>query len=232
MDREAILAMMQAAIVEGDSQMAQQGAEEALKQGIDPLEVVELGLSPGMAVVGDSFECGDAFLPELLMAAETFDAAMEILKPEIAAQKKELAKMGTVVIGTVKGDLHNIGKNIVAMILETRGFTVVDLGIDVPSLEMIEGARKAQADVIALSCLMSTTMQSQREVLVALEELNLRDRFHVIVGGGPVTQAWADEIGADGYASNAIEAVTLVRKLLVPAAVGAGSTGQHLATSF
>ena len=214
MDETAIFEIMEAAIVEGDAEKAREGAQEAVRQGLDPLEVIELGLSKGMTVVGDSFECGDAFLPELLMAAETFNAAMEILKPEIEAQKKQLAKTGTVVIATVKGDLHNIGKNIVAMILSTRGFNVVDLGIDVPSLEIIEGARKARADIIALSCLMTTTMQNQREVLAALRELNVRDKYRVIVGGGPVTQGWADEIGADGYASNAIEAVTLVKNLM------------------
>lgn len=214
MESEMIFDLLEKAILEGDNESARQGALEALQQQIDPLEVVELGLSKGMAAVGDLFERGDAFLPELLMAADTFNAAMEILRPEIEAQHKELAKSGTVAIATVKGDVHDIGKNIVATILETRGFNVVDLGIDVSSLQIYEGAEKAKADIIALSCLMTTTMQNQREVIQALKELNVRDKYRVIVGGGPVTQEWAGEIGADGYASNAIEAVSLVRDLL------------------
>ena len=214
MDRNTIFKMMENAILEGDAAQARQGAREALQAHIDPLDALELGLSKGMSVVGDRFECGDAYLPELLMAADNFNAAMEILKPEIEAQGKGIARRGTVVIATIKGDLHNIGKNIVATILDTRGFSVVDLGIDIPSLEIIQGADKAKADIIALSCLMTTTMPYQREVITALTELNLRDKYFVIVGGGPVTQDWADEIGADGYAPNAIEAVTLVKHLL------------------
>jgi corrinoid protein of di/trimethylamine methyltransferase len=167
-----------------------------------------------MDIVGDRFEEGLAFLPELLMAADSFNAAMEVLKPEIEAQKKEIAKEGTVLIATVKGDVHNIGRNIVATILETRGFTVLDLGQDVPALQIVEGAEKAKADVIALSSLMTTTMPNQREVIYALDEMKLRDKYFVIVGGGPVTQTWADEIGADGYGSNAMEAVALVKDLL------------------
>jgi corrinoid protein of di/trimethylamine methyltransferase len=214
MEKEAIFEQMKNAILEGDSESACQGAQAAINQQIDPLQVVELGLSKGMDEVGDLFEQGDAFLPELLMAAETFNAAMDILKPEIQTQKKELIKTGTVVIATVKGDVHDIGKNIVAMILETRGFNVVDMGVDVSSLQIYEGAEKANADIIALSCLMTTTMQNQRETIQAFKELNARDKYRIIVGGGPVTQEWAGEIGADGFASNAIEAATLVKSLL------------------
>jgi trimethylamine corrinoid protein len=214
MDKNTIFKTMEEAILDGDNERARQGATQALQQQIDPLEVVESGLSQGMDIVGDRFEQGLAFLPELLMAAETFNAAMEVLKPEIEAQKKEVAKGGTVLIATVKGDVHNIGRNIVATILETRGFTVVDMGQDVSALQIIEGAEKTKADVIALSSLMTTTMPNQREVIQALKEMNLRDKYSVIVGGGPVTRNWADEIGADGYGSNAIEAVDLVKDLL------------------
>ena len=181
---------------------------------MDPLEVVELGLSKGMEIVGDRFERGEAFLPELIRAADTFKAAIEILKPEIEAQKKQMIKTGTVLIATVKGDLHDIGKNIVATVLETNGFTVVDLGIDISALQIIEEAAKAKADVIALSCLMSTTMPNLSGVIDALKEMNVREQYRVIVGGGPLTQKWADEIGADGYGSNAVEAISLVKGLL------------------
>jgi corrinoid protein of di/trimethylamine methyltransferase len=214
MEKAAILESMTKAILEGNSELVCQGAKEAVDQKIDPLEVVELGLSKGMEIVGDRFENGEAFLPELIMAADTFKAAMKILKPEIAAQKKQVAKTGTVLIATVKGDLHDIGKNIVATVLETRGFSVVDLGIDVPTLQIIEEAEKVNADIIALSCLMTTTMPNLQGVLTAMEEMNVREQYRVIIGGGALTHKWADEIGADGYGTNAIEAVNLVKHLM------------------
>ena len=214
MDPKEILANLSSAIMEGDSDKAQQNAKEALHSKIDPLKAVEEGLSKGMAVVGESFEKGEAFLPELLMAADTFSAAMEILKPEIEAQKKQMAKMGKILIGTVKSDVHNIGKNIVATVLETRGFDVVDIGIDNPSLKFIEEAEKVKADVIALSSLMTTTMPGQKEVIDTLKEMNLREKYFVIVGGGPVTQEWADRIGADGYGKSAVQAGEIVKKLM------------------
>jgi corrinoid protein of di/trimethylamine methyltransferase len=201
-------------IIDGDQDKIQESARDALKANVDPLEVVELGLSKGMAIVGESFEQGESFLPELLMAAATFNAAMEILMPEIEAQNKEIPKAGTVLIGTVKGDVHNLGKNIVSMVLETNGFSVVDIGVDVPSLNFIEEARKVKADVIALSSLMTTTMPSQKEIIEILEEKNLRNEYFVIVGGGPVSQQWADEIGADGFGKTAVDAVDLIKRLL------------------
>ena len=214
MEKTAILESMEKAILDGNPDLGRQGASDAIEQQMDPLEVVELGLSKGMGIVGDRFERGEAFLPELIRAADTFKAAMEILKPEIEAQKKQMIKAGIVLIATVKGDLHDIGKNIVATVLETNGFTVVDLGIDISALQIIEEAAKAKADVIALSCLMSTTMPNLSGVIDALKEMNVREQYRVIVGGGPLTQKWADEIGADGYGSNAVEAVSLVKGLL------------------
>jgi len=200
--------------VEGDAEKARKSAQEALQNKMDPLKAVDEGLSKGMAIVGERFEKGDAFLPELLMAADSFTAAMEVLKPEIEAQKKQLTKAGTVVIGTVKSDVHNIGKNIVATVLESNGFEVIDIGIDNPSLKFIEEAQKAKADVIALSSLMTTTMPGQKEVIETLKDLKVRDKFFVIVGGGPVSQEWADKIGADGYGSSAVQAVGLVKNLM------------------
>jgi len=167
-----------------------------------------------MDIIGNQFESGEAFLPELLMAASAFKAAMEILKPEIELQKKKVVKQGTILIGTVKGDLHSIGKNIVGTVLETKGFDVVDIGIDNGALDIIQEAEKAQADVIALSCLMTTTMPAQKEVIETLKEMNLNDKYTVIVGGGPVTQEWATEINADGYGESAIQAAELAKKLI------------------
>jgi len=214
MEKEQILENLATAILEGDQDKARENAEAALASQMDPLEAVDEGLSKGMAVVGERFESGEAYLPDLLIAAEVFKAAMEILRPEIEAQKKQMVKKGTVLVGTVKGDMHNIGKNIVATVLEINGFEVVDIGVDNPALKFIEEAGKAKADVIALSSLMTTTMPAQREVIETLEEMNLRDKHFVIVGGGPVNQEWADEIGADGYGESAIRAVALVKKLL------------------
>ena len=214
MDPKETLSNLAASVIEGDSDKARKNAREALLNKIDPLKAMEEGLSKGMAVVGENFESGETFLPGLLMAAEAFTAAMEVLKPEIEAQKKQMVKTGTILIGTVKSDVHSIGKNIVATVLGTQGFDVVDIGIDIPSLRFIEEAAKVKADVIALSSLMTTTMPGQKEVIDTLKEMKLRDRYFVIVGGGPVTQEWADKIGADGYAKSAMHATELVRKLM------------------
>ncbi len=215
MDNNEILEDLANAVIGGDDELAVSSAKAALENNLDPLQAVEEGLSKGMDVIGRQFESGEVFLPELLMAANAFNAAMDILKPELEAQKKSTTKLGTVLLGTVKGDLHNIGKNIVATVLETNGFEVIDIGIDNSPLTFIEQAEKAKVDIIGLSCLMTTTMPAQREVIQTLDEMNLRDKYKVIVGGGPVTQEWADQIGADGYSESAIQAVNLVKGLLL-----------------
>jgi len=214
MERYEILEELKTAIVEGDAAKARETAQVAVQEEIDPLEAVELGLAKGMEVVGDRFECGDAYLPELMMAGDAFKSAMEILRPELMRQKKETSVAGTVVLASVRGDLHSIGKNIVANVLETHGFQVVDAGVDNGALQIIEEARNANADAIGLSALMTTTMPAQKEVINALLELGLRDEYRVIVGGGPVTEEWADEIGADGFGQDAVQAVELLKSLL------------------
>ncbi len=148
------------------------------------------------------------------MAAASFNAAMAILTPEIEAQKKQVAKMGKVLIGTVKGDVHSIGKDIVTSVLDTSGFEVMDMGVDNSSLEIIQEAEKIHADVIALSSLMTTTMPGQKEVIDMLKEMGLREKYFVIIGGGPVNQTWADRIGADGYGRSAIDSAALVKELI------------------
>lgn len=214
MQKNEILENLKNAVIEGDDEKARESARQALEADIDPLEAMQMGLAKGTDVIGDRFERGDAYLPELIMAGETFKAAMEILDPEIKRQQRDVAPLGTVVMTTVKGDLHSIGKNIVATVLETRGFRVVNMGVDKGALQIIEEAQKVDADAIGLSALMTTTMPAQKEVIDALTELNQRDKYRVIVGGGPVTQEWADEIGADGYGENAVQAVQLLTKLL------------------
>ncbi|MGD9002243.1 MAG: cobalamin-dependent protein [Anaerolineae bacterium] len=214
MQKHEILEILKNAVIEGDDDRARAAARQALQADMDPLEAMQMGLSRGTDVIGERFERGEAYLPELIMAGETFKAAMEILDPEIKRQQRDVATVGTVVMTTVKGDLHSIGKNIVSTVLETNGFNVVDMGVDKGALQIIEAAQKANADAIGLSALMSTTMPAQKEVIDALRELKLRDRYHVVVGGGPVTQEWADEIGADGYAEDAVQAVELLERLL------------------
>jgi corrinoid protein of di/trimethylamine methyltransferase len=214
MDQNEILKNLSIAIIEGDEDKAKEYAHEVLHNQMDPLKAVEQGLSKGMMVLGERFEKGDIFLPDLLIAADAFNSAIEILRPAMEVQKKQVAKEGTVLIGTVNGDVHGIGKNIVAIVLETNGFEVVDIGVDNPSLKFVEEAEKVKADVIGLSSLMTTTMPSQKEVIDILEEMNLRQKYFVIIGGGPVTKEWADKIGADGYAGSAFQAVEIIKKLL------------------
>ena len=214
MDKNQILEKLAAVVIDGTEDEAKVLAQAVVANKIDPLEAIEKGLSKGMKIIGGRFECGDAYLPELLMAAASFNAAMAVLKPEIEAQKKQLVKLGKVLIGTVKGDVHSIGKDIVASVLDTSGFEVVDMGVDNPSLNIIQEAEKVQADVIALSSVMTTTMPAQKEVIDTLKEMGIRQKYFVIIGGGPVNQEWADRIGADGYGKSAIDAIALVKGLM------------------
>lgn len=214
MTKEEIFDRLSLSIVKADMETAKEAAQEVIKGKVDPIEAIEKGLSKGMDIMGERFSKMEAFLPELIMAAQTFDMVMEILEPEIAAQKRKVIKAGTILIGTVKGDVHSIGKNIVTTVLKTGGFDVHDLGVDVSPLAFVEAAQKSRADIIALSSLMTTTMPGQREVIEVLEEMGLRNRYRVIIGGGPVNQQWADQIGADGYGETAADAVLLARKLL------------------
>jgi corrinoid protein of di/trimethylamine methyltransferase len=214
MDQKEILENLSMAIIEGDEDKAKEYAKEVLISKMDPLKAVEQGLSKGMITVGERFEKGEVFLPDLLIAADAFNIAIGVLKPAMEAQKKQVAKWGTVLIGTVNGDVHGIGKNIVAIVLEAYGFEVVDIGVDNPSLKFIEAAEKVKADVIGLSSLMTTTMPAQKEVIDILKEMNLRKKYLVIIGGGPVTKGWADKIGADGYAESAFQAVDMIKELL------------------
>jgi corrinoid protein of di/trimethylamine methyltransferase len=211
MDENQILEKLAAVVIDGTEDEAKALAQAVVANKIDPLEAIEHGLSKGMEIIGGRFECGEAYLPELLMAAASFNAAMAVLKPEIEAQKKQMAKMGKVLIGTVKGDVHSIGKDIVASVMRTGGFEVVDMGVDNPSLNIIQEAEKIKADVIALSSMMTTTMPAQKEVIDKLKEMGIRQKYFVIIGGGPVNPEWADRIGADGYGKSAIDAVALVK---------------------
>jgi len=212
--KEQIFEDLFKAIVELDREKVQRAANELVREKLNPLEGIEKGLSKGMEVIGDKFERLEIYLPELLMAADIFNAAMEILGPQISTGEKNKIKKGTVVIGTVKGDIHEIGKDIVAMLLETAGFAVHNLGKDVPASTFLEEAEKVNADIIAMSSLLTTTMEHQRELIDILKERGKRDRYMVMIGGAPTSLAWADEIGADGYGETARDAVSVALELL------------------
>lgn len=214
MGKKEILELLKNAIVGLDEEAVESNTLKALEEGINPLEVIEAGLLPGLNIIGEKFENEEIFLPELMMAANTFQSAMAILQPKIQELGVTTQKKGTVVMGTVKGDLHYIGKNIVKLLLETSGYEVHDLGVDVDLFKFIETANQCKADVIALSALLTSTLVGQKDLVDALIDMGKRDQYKVIVGGGAVTKEWAEEIGSDGYAEAAYEAVALVERLI------------------
>ena len=200
------------AIVAGKLEASQEMVREALKVRTDPQVLINEYLTKGMEEIGKRFEAGKAFVPNLLMSARAMKGALEILKPLLVDEKQ--TTVGTVVIGTVKGDLHDIRKNLVASMFEGRGFKVINLGIDVSSDKFIAAIRENQADILCLSALLTTTMNYMKEVVVALEETGLRERVKVMVGGAPLSDGFARRIGADAYTSNANAAVERARRLL------------------
>ena len=204
---DALLEKMSESIVTLNRAMTIRMVEAALRKGVDPLEIIDRGLSPGMRSIGDKFQRLEVFLPELMLGSKIFTEAMKLIEPIILKMGVERKIEGIVVIGTVKGDVHNIGKDIVAMLLKTAAFEVHDLGVDVEISRFIEKANEVTADIIGLSSLLTSTMPIQKDFIDILKERGERNKFLVMVGGGPVTQRWADEIGADGYALNAEEAV-------------------------
>jgi len=203
------------AIVNGDAKAAAALTAQALAEERDPLEMVNQYMSPAMDEVGRRFEAEEYFVPELLLAARAMKAALALVRPLLAALGAQPA--GRVAIGTVKGDLHDIGKNLVASLLEGGGFQIQDLGADVSPEKFVQAVRDGDAQVVALSALLTVTMRGMKTTIDALKEAGVRDRVKVIIGGAPITQRYADEIGADGYAENASAAVALTRRL-----VGAG----------
>ncbi len=202
------------AIVDLDEEKVVNSARNLVAQGIDLLEGIEKGLSAGMNIIGDKFNRGECYLPELIRAGNTFNAAMKVLEPEIMKRGQQQTPRGVVVLGTVKGDVHKIGKDILAMLMKTRGFQVHNLGEDVSVSTFLKQAAEHKADIIGMSSLLTTTMPGQKEVIDILKETGVRDKYIVMVGGGPVTVKWAKEIGADGYAETAEEGVELAMELV------------------
>jgi corrinoid protein of di/trimethylamine methyltransferase len=211
---EKIFEDLKNAIIELDDEKAVKGAKDVIAQGIDPLEGIEKGLSPGMMIIGDKFDKMEVYLPELIRAGNTFNAAMKVLEPEIAKAGKTKKSSGTVVLGTVSGDIHKIGKDILAMLMKIRGFDVHNLGEDVSMSTFVNKAVEVNADIIGMSSLLTTTMPGQKEVIDLLTEKGIRDQFIIMVGGGPVSQEWAQEIGAEGYAETAEQAIVLAEELV------------------
>jgi 5-methyltetrahydrofolate--homocysteine methyltransferase len=206
------LQLLYDAILKGDAKTAAAVTNEALEAKVPPMDIIARYLIPAMDRVGRMFECEEYYVPELLLAARAMKAALTPMRPLLAATGAQAT--GKVVIGTVKGDLHDIGKNLVASLLEGGGFEVIDLGADVSAEKFIEAANTAGAHIIALSALLTTTMPGMNNTIAALKKAGIRERFKVMVGGAPVTQRFADQIGADGFAENASAAVTVARKLI------------------
>ena len=214
MDREEILRGLREAVVNFDEETARRLSAESIMSGIDPVEALEEGLARALREVGDRFGRGDAFITELIAAAQTMEAGASVLNEEIARRGASRRAIGRFLIGTVEGDIHSIGKNIVVTMLRAEGFEVVDLGVDVPTEAFVEKVRELKPDILGLSALMTTTMAGQREVIEALREVGLRDGLKIMVGGAPVTADWVREIGADAYGLDAGLAVKTALQLL------------------
>ena len=189
-------------------------AQKGLDEGLSAKSILEDGLMPGMAIIGDKFKKNEVYVPEVLIAARAMNAGIEVLKPRMS--EADVSNKGTVVLGTVKGDLHDIGKNLVKIMMEGKGLNVIDLGIDVPAEKYVEAVKENSADVVACSALLTTTMTEMENVVKALEEAGLRDKVAIMIGGAPVTQSFCDSIGADRYAPDAAsaadEAITVSRR--------------------
>jgi len=207
-----ILKKLSEAVVEGDGDLVSELTQQAVDNGLEPLVIINEGLTQGIKLVGDYFGAGTFFLPDLLLGAKAMDAGIKILEPLLDGTHQESS--GKVLLGTVQGDLHEIGKNIVGMMLKTSGFEVIDLGVDVPSAKFIEKVKELKPNIIGISALLTTTVNKQKEIIESLLEEGLRDQVKVIIGGAPINQAWADKIGADGYAEDAIAAVKVAKRLV------------------
>jgi corrinoid protein of di/trimethylamine methyltransferase len=214
MSTDELYQAMSQSVIDGEPEQAEELAQKAVSLGLDPLETIDQGYTHGMNVLGERFAQGEVFLPHLVMGGEAMKAAIAVLEPELARRQQQRQVLGKVVIGTVQGDIHEIGKSLVATMLSANGFQVFDLGVDVPVSTFVEKASEVEADIIGLSALLTTTMLNQGKVIESFQEAGLREKVKVIVGGAPVSPSWAEEIGADGYSENAVGAVALAKRLV------------------
>lgn len=214
MQTEDLFKEMAQSITDGEAERAAELAKQSIAMGIDPLDAINKGFVNGVNYVGDQFSCGNMFLPELVMAGEAMKAAVAVLEPELTKRGTQRTMLGKVVLCTVEGDIHEIGKTLVGTMLSATGFEVFDLGVDVPVMKVVEKAREVGADIVAMSALLTTTMVHQKDVIEALEDMGMRANVKVMVGGAPVTQEWVKQIGADGYSEDAIGAARVAKQLL------------------
>ncbi len=214
MQTEDLFKQMAQSITDGEAEKAAELAKQSISLGIDPLEAINSGFVPGVNFVGDQFSCGNMFLPELVMAGEAMKSAVAVLEPELQKRGTQRQMLGKVVLCTVEGDIHEIGKTLVGTMLSATGFQVFDMGVDVPVMKVVEKARDVNADIVAMSALLTTTMVHQKDVIEALEDVGIRSKVKVMVGGAPVTQEWVKQIGADGYSEDAIGAARIAKQLL------------------
>jgi len=204
---------MAQSIINGDPEEAERLARQSIADGIPPLDAINKGFVLGVNHVGEQFSCGEMYLPDLVLAGEAMKAVIAVLDPEMIKQGVERQMLGTVVIGTVEGDIHDIGKTLVATMLSGSGFKVYDLGVDVPVKTFVEKAREVNATIVGISALLTTTMVKQKTVIEELEKAGLRSKVKVMVGGAPVTREWANQIGADGTSEDAIGSVAVAKRL-------------------
>jgi len=205
---------MAQSIIDGDSDVAVELANQAVAENIDPIQAITDGFVIGVNTVGEAFANGDAFLPELVMAGEAMKAAVVALEPEMAKRGSVRKMLGKIVLATVEGDIHEIGKSLVGTMLSASGFQVFDMGVDVSSAKIIEKVKEVDADIVAMSALLTTTMVKQKEVIDMLDKEGLRRKVKVMVGGAPVTRDWVQRIEADGYSEDAIGAVNVAKNLM------------------
>ena len=213
MEKELMEALRKS-VMDYDEEAAEKAAKRWLELKMDPYKAITEVLTPAIREMGERFEKGEAFLPELIMATDAMDAAVKILEKEISKEKMEATKKGRIVIGTVKGDIHNIGKNIVGIMLKTAGYDVIDLGVDVEASKFVDEAEKSGAQIVMASALMTFTASQMKKITEYLEMEKVRGKYKLVFGGGPLTEAWAKEMGADGYAPDALKAVELVKNLM------------------
>ena len=212
--KEELLSRLKEAVVNGDPDEVSKLCRKVIEVGIDPLETIEKALVVAIRELGDKWIRGEAFIADLVAAADAMKVGLSILKNEIVKRGKRVKYIGRVVIGTVEGDIHDIGKTIVATLWETAGFEVIDLGVDVSPQKFVEAIKQYNPDIVGMSALMTTTMIKQKETIEAIKAAGLRDKVKIVIGGAPTTEEWAREIGADGWAPDAISSVELVKKLL------------------
>lgn len=211
---KALMEELRKSVFDYDEEAAEKAAKRWLELKMDPYKAITEVLTPAIQEMGERFEKGEAFLPELIMATDAMDAAVKILEKEISKEKMEATKKGRIVIGTVKGDIHNIGKNIVGIMLKTAGYDVIDLGVDVEASKFVDEAEKSGAQIVMASALMTFTASQMKKITEYLEMEKVRGKYKLVFGGGPLTEPWAKEMGADGYAPDALKAVELVKKLM------------------